>query len=175
MGVKKYMKLWERIDFRNKINNLYAIYIKCNKPFEIAGFIVIWLFEYFTGCIWTGDKRTMGSIAYAIKNQYVSIGKELNGLIDNIAGIRHILVHEPYCKFNDELVSDIIKYNKMEIIKSFCSVFEEDSAKFEVIYTDVMKTLGLMHSLEQEQKQEQEDKASSLYNSESLSLDTHYY
>ena len=29
MSVKKYMKLWERIDFRNKINNLYAIYIKC--------------------------------------------------------------------------------------------------------------------------------------------------
>ena len=117
----------------------------------------------------------MGSIAYAIKNQYLSIGRELNGLIDNIAGIRHILVHEPYCKFNDELVSNIIKYNKMEIIKSFCSVFEEDSAKFEIIYTDVMKTLGLMQVQEQEQKQEQGDTTSSLYDSEPLSLNTHYF
>jgi len=54
--------------------------------------------------------------------------------------------HTPFMDIADVkegIEKDILKYNTHETIQQFCSVFEKDAKEFELIYKDVMKTLGL--------------------------------
>lgn len=180
MSIMKYLQMELRPKYREYIKNLYSYFLKCDKPVEIAKTIFVYLFEYMTGCLYLVnskgvENRSFTLLKFKVKEIY---GEEVAALVDIMYDIRNGLAHEPFLGFEDiraGSTNHMKKYNMPGTIKSFCSAFEEDSAKFEYIYKDVMKTLGLMHSLEQEQKQEQEDTTSSLQNDNPLSLDTHYY
>lgn len=174
MSIMKYLKEELRPIYRGYIKNLYSYFMQCDKPIEIAKTIFVYLFEYMSGCVFlvnsSGvENRSVALLKARIKETY---GKQMVALVDIMYDIRNGLAHEPFLNFEDirlDSVNDIRKYNTPEIIKSFCSAFEEDSAKFEQIYKDVMEVLGLM------QVQEQEDTTGSLQNDNPLSLDTHYF
>lgn len=178
MSIMKYLEEKLRPEYRSYIKNLYSYYTKCDKPKEIAKVILVYLFEFVTGCFYLVDsngteKRSVNLLENKIRDLY---GKDMVALIDILYDIRNGLAHEPFLSFEEirvNSVKDIQKYNTPETVKKFCSVFEEESAKFEQIYTDVMETLGLLP--DSKQKQEQEDTTSSLQNDSPLSLDTHYF
>lgn len=141
LSLKHFLSLLERIEFRDVIRDVYSCYRKSNSNYNMGKFILVWLYEYFLGCIdLHGERRFMGSL----KNEISTImGYGVSALINLFADIRHIFTHEPYEELSEDMKRDVLKYNTEENIKLFCSVFDEDAKEFEKIYKDVMETLGL--------------------------------
>lgn len=128
---------------------MYRKFKLCGCTEDIAKIIISWMFEYFTGChkmiiLKDGsEKRSLDILQNILRQE----GKQnLGALCDLLYVIRNSVAHTPFIAVGDiknDLISNVLKYSNQETIQQFCSVFEEDAKEFELIYKDVMKTLGL--------------------------------